>query len=200
MKFRLSKPVVLASGSPRRKELLELAGIDFEVVKPGVDEPPIAPGEAPRDYAVRLASLKAHAVHGKAPRAAVIGSDTVVHRDGTVYGKPDGEAGARRYLNELSGRTHLVSTGVCILDGETERSFAKDTEVVFRDIPAPLIDAYVQSGDPLDKAGAYGIQSGGALFVREIRGDYHAVVGLPVADVFAALDEMGVILTGEDEP
>ncbi|SIT83152.1 Maf family protein [Edaphobacillus lindanitolerans] len=202
MKFKTTKPVILASGSPRRRELLELAGIPFNVLATDVFEPPIREGETPADYSVRLASLKAETAAAEVPDAVVIGSDTVVHLGGSVYGKPSGPEEARVYLKELSGRTHSVSTGVCIIDGNEARTFGKSTEVAFREIPDRLIDAYVSSGDPLDKAGAYGIQTGGALFVNEIRGDYHAVVGLPVADVFRELDEMGIIARepGKDEP
>ncbi|MET3574644.1 Maf family protein [Bhargavaea ullalensis] len=200
MKFKTTKPVILASGSPRRRELLELAGIPFNVLATNAFEPPARESETPADYAIRLASIKASAALEGSGGAVVIGSDTVVHLDGRMYGKPSCDEEARSYLKELSGRTHTVSTGVCICCGEEVRTFAKDTEVTFRRVPDKLIDAYVASGDPLDKAGAYGIQSGGALFVKEIRGDYHAVVGLPISDLFRELDDMGIIGEAEDEP
>ncbi|EMR05812.1 Septum formation protein Maf [Bhargavaea cecembensis DSE10] len=201
MEFKTNRQVILASGSPRRSELMGVAGIPFIVRKPQVEEPPIREGENPEDYAERLARLKARDVAEGEPGSVVIGSDTVVHQDGRVYGKPSDKEEAKAFLESLCGSVHSVSTGVCVTDGDQDRMFSVTTEVEFRDVPGWVIDRYVDSGDPMDKAGAYGIQSGGALFVKEIRGDYQAVVGLPVADVFEVLEEMGVIAGGEgDEP
>ena len=201
MEFKTNRQVILASGSPRRSELMGVAGIPFIVRKPQVKEPQFREGEKPADYAERLARLKARDVAEHEPGSVVIGSDTVVHQDGRVYGKPADKEEAKAFLESLCGSVHSVSTGVCVADGEKDRTFSVTTDVEFRDVPGWVIDRYVDSGDPMDKAGAYGIQSGGALFVKEIRGDYHAVVGLPVADVFEVLEEMGVIAGGEgDEP
>lgn len=193
MEIKLNRQVILASGSPRRSELMGVAGIPCIIRKPEVEEPPIRQGEEPADYAKRLASLKANAIAEHSQEAAVIGADTVVHHEGGVYGKPASLEEATSILETLCGSVHSVSTGVCVsVDGQ-ERTFAVTTDVEFRNVPDWVIDRYVESGDPMDKAGAYGIQSGGALFVKEIRGDYHAVVGLPIAAVFEVLDDMGVI-------
>src|SRR5690606_27217836 len=143
-----------------------------------VEEPPIRQGEDPANYAERLARLKAMSVAEHEQGSVVIGADTVVHQDGNVYGKPADREEAKAFLESLCGTVHSVSTGVCVTDGEQERTFSVTTDVGFRDVPGWMIDRYVDAGDPMDKAGAYGIQSGGALFVKEIRGDYHAVVGL----------------------
>ncbi|KZE40004.1 hypothetical protein AV656_01625 [Bhargavaea cecembensis] len=199
MEFKTNRQVILASGSPRRSELMGVAGIPFIVRKPQVEEPPIRQGEEPSRYAERLARLKAWDVAEHEPGSVVIGSDTVVHQGGQVYGKPSDREEAKAFLESLCGSVHSVSTGVCVTDGEQERKFSVTTYVEFRNVPGWVVDRYVDSGDPMDKAGAYGIQSGGALFVKEIRGDYHAVVGLPVADVFEVLNEMGVIIGGEGD-
>lgn len=199
MEFKTNRQVILASGSPRRSELMGVAGIPFIVRKPQVEEPQIRQGEQPSAYAERLARLKAMDVAEHEQGSVVIGADTVVHQNGNVYGKPADREEAKAFLESLCGSVHSVSTGVCVTDGEQERTFSVTTDVEFRNVPEWVIDRYVDSGDPMDKAGAYGIQSGGALFVKEIRGDYHAVVGLPVADVFEVLGEMGVIAGGEGD-
>ncbi|SDE45043.1 septum formation protein [Bhargavaea beijingensis] len=199
MEFKTNRQVVLASGSPRRSELMGVAGIPFIVRKPQVQEPPIRQRENPANYAERLAALKARDVAEREPGAVVIGADTVVHQEGRAYGKPSGREEAKAFLESLCGSVHSVSTGVCVTDGELERTFSVTTDVEFREAPHWLIDRYVDSGDPMDKAGAYGIQSGGALFVKGIRGDYYAVVGLPIADMFEVLDEMGVISAGKGD-
>ena len=199
MEFKTNRRVILASGSPRRSELMGVAGIPFIVRKPQVAEPPIRQGEKPANYAERLARLKAFDVAEHESGSVVIGADTVVHQEGRVYGKPSGREEAKAFLEALCGSVHSVSTGVCVTDGEQERTFSVTTDVEFRNVPGWMVDKYVDSGDPMDKAGAYGIQSGGALFVKEIRGDYHAVVGLPVADVFGVLNEMGVISGGKGD-
>ncbi|MCM3086609.1 Maf family protein [Bhargavaea ginsengi] len=200
MEFITNRQVILASGSPRRTELMGVAGIPFIVRKPQVEEPPIRQGEMPAAYAERLAGLKARDVSAKEPESVVIGADTVVHQGGRVYGKPAGRQDAKAILESLCGLVHSVSTGVCVAHGDQDRTFSVTTDVEFRSVPGWVIDRYVDSGDPMDKAGAYGIQSGGALFVKEIRGDYHAVVGLPIADVFEVLHDMGVISGEGDEP
>jgi septum formation protein len=175
------RPLVLASGSPRRAELLRQAGIRFEVSVPDVDET-LHPGEAPEAYVRRLAAAKARHVAASHPGRPVLGADTTVVVDGQVLGKPYDAADAARMLGQLSGRSHLVLTGVCLIGpaGET-RIDAAVTTVEFRALQAAEIGEYVDSGEPMDKAGGYAIQGGAAGFVTRLDGEYSNVVGLPVA-------------------
>ena len=184
--------MILASQSPRRIELLREAGFAFTVEPADIDEAPL-PGENPFQLVERLARAKCAAVAGE--RAAlgetVLAADTIVALDGEFLGKPADEADARRMLRELSGRTHQVATGVCIMRGPADAAptaFVDVTDVTFFELNAAEIEAYVASGEPLDKAGAYGIQgTGGRLLVRSIHGDFYNVVGLPIARVVRAL-------------
>jgi septum formation protein len=185
--------IILASRSPRRKTLLEEAGFTLDVVLPQVQEIH-RPGETPEAYALRNAVEKAEAVYTGPERRlgegeAVLGADTVVIRDGEILEKPRDVADAKRMLQRLSGATHSVCTGVClILGGSGERiAFTDVTEVVFRPIEPSEIDAYVATGEPIDKAGAYAIQGGAAAFVDGIDGLYTNVVGLPVERVVEEL-------------
>ena len=183
--------LILASQSPRRIEILELAGFAPAVAPQDVDETPL-PGEEPQDLVERLARLKAASAAFDAPRGeTVIAADTIVWLDGIELGKPADAADAARMLRLLSGRTHHVSTGVAIARGEQLRSFVETTAVTFFELTDAEIDAYVATGDPLDKAGAYGYQSQGCTLVRGIEGDFFNVVGLPIARLvreLAALD------------
>lgn len=194
--------MILASASPRRAELLERAGVYLHIRPANVDETR-APGESPLELVGRLATAKAHAAFDAREDylrdTSVLGADTIVWTDdGEVLGKPRDAEDARRMLRDLSGRTHHVSTGVCLmLNPEpsepygpqrwAETSFVETTDVSFYDLADEEIDAYVGTGEPLDKAGAYGIQGTGRLLVREIAGDYYNVVGLPVARVIREL-------------
>ena len=173
--------LILASGSPRRKELLERAGYSFEIIVSDVEEN--APEDiAPAEIAERNARLKARAVAKDVDETAiVIGADTVVSIDGVVFGKPSDEHEAKDMLGRLSGRTHQVITGVCLASGSTAKSFHVTTDVTFRELAQAEIDAYVACGEPMDKAGAYGIQGAGGKLVDHISGDYDNVVGLPVS-------------------
>lgn len=187
--------LILASGSPRRKELARTNGaVRFRIIVSDADEIETA-DMPPTEVAMRNARAKALAIAAAAPaNATVIGADTIVVLDGRIFGKPADEADARRMLAELSGRTHQVITGVCLVrNGQTE-AFAETTDVRFKDISAEDIAAYVATGEPLDKAGAYGIQGRGGAFVDSVDGDYDNVVGLPVARLERALD-----LEGGDE-
>jgi len=171
---------ILASASPRRRELLALAGITFEVRVPHVEErldPAWSAGEAAR----ALAWQKAAAVAKDYPEACVIAADTIVEIDGVLLGKPEDAANAARMLRMLSGREHRVVTGVCLRLGSSERVFSRETLVRFYPLGDDEIDAYIRTGEPMDKAGAYGIQGRGALLVEGVTGDYFNVVGLPVA-------------------
>ena len=176
--------LILASGSPRRKELLARTGRPFRIIVSDADE--IETADMPP---TEVAMAKALAIAATAPaNATVIGADTIVVLDGRIFGKPADEADARRMLAELSGRTHQVITGVCLVrNGQTE-AFAETTDVRFKEISAEDIAAYVATGEPLDKAGAYGIQGRGGAFVDSVDGDYDNVVGLPVARLERALD------------
>jgi septum formation protein len=185
--------LILASGSPRRHELLARLGIPFEIRRADTDETP-RPGESPETLVVRLAVSKALG----AARAdeTVLGADTVVALDGQLLGKPVDEADARRMLRRLSGRVHQVWTGVAVsspvADGRREQARAACTEVRFRALDDTEIEAYVASGEPADKAGAYAIQGAGGGFVEQIDGDYDNVVGLPLRLVVDLLRATGV--------
>lgn len=193
MKFISLKPIVLASSSPRRKELLQLAGIDFTVRPSDVDEDmPFTP-EEPYEYAVRLSERKALAVF-ESEEEIVIAADTIVVKDGRVFPKPKGDAQAIDFLMELSGELHEVITGVTILANGKTIQFAGLSQVKFRQLDEELVRAYVKSGDASDKAGAYGIQTQGMLFVENMVGDYQNIVGLPISDVVNRMRQEGLLI------
>lgn len=171
---------ILASASSRRKEILSKLGINFECIVSGVDET-VAPGTDPETAVAEIARRKAQVVFDKHPGSCVIGADTIVVVDGEVLGKPKDEGDAYRMLKMLSGRTHIVMTGVCVLYGWQEKSFVQKTEVKFFELTEEEIDSYILSGEPMDKAGGYGIQGLGCTLVESVNGDYFNVVGLPVA-------------------
>ena len=179
---------ILASASPRRRALLALAGIPFEVCAPHVEER-IDPSWSAAEAARALACQKADAIAQKFPEACVIAADTIVEIDGALLGKPENEADAARMLRLLSGREHRVVTGVCLRLGGARRVFSCETLVRFFSLSDEEIAAYVASGEPMDKAGAYGIQGRGALLAEGITGDYFNVVGLPVARLTRELKE-----------
>lgn len=178
--------IVLASASPRRRELLATAGFEFDIVVAEVDES-VPEGISPTQGAVLTARKKALAVAASQPDCCVIGADTVVVVDGDVLGKPHSRAQAIEMLTRLSGRTHTVVTGVCVVLGDKELSFADETRVEFYPLTREQIESYVDTGEPMDKAGAYGIQGRGCVLVKGISGDYFNVVGLPVARVARAI-------------
>lgn len=194
MQFNANKQIILASGSPRRKELLAMLGVPFDIVTSNATEN--EEGLVTTDfssYAQNNAMIKASAVANEYPNAAVIGADTIVGLGNRIFPKPENKEQARAFLKELSGQTHIVVTSVVIiLDGKTS-SFSSETSVTFYELNDMLIDAYIASGDPLDKAGGYGIQTGGALFVESIEGDYYAVMGLPIAALSRHLQALGVV-------
>lgn len=177
--------LVLASQSPRRKEILAQAGIPFVARTAPVDETPLN-GESPEQYVRRLAREKAEAVPA-APDEIVLGADTTVVVDGEVLGKPADAADARRMLARLSGRRHQVVTGVCLKRGDACICDHASTEVWFSPMTDAEIDAYVAGGEPMDKAGAYAIQGLASRYIERIEGCYFNVVGLPVALVFRHL-------------
>jgi septum formation protein len=180
------QPLVLASASPRRAELLRAAGIPFEVAPADVDES-VTPAESPEQYARRMAETKARVVMSRVPRRIVLAADTVVVVDHHTLGKPADREDATRMLHLLSGRTHQVITAVaCGSDGDVDTR-VETTTVEFAPLSAAEIDWYVDSGEPFDKAGAYAIQGLASRFVRQIAGSYSNVVGLPLALVYEML-------------
>lgn len=182
--------LVLASRSPRRSELLQRLGVEFEVIAADVDESYID-HEMPADHAERLAREKAWEVAHDRPDALVIGSDTIVVLRNDVLGKPRDEADAVRMLGRLSGRDHEVHTGVAVAhDGRIE-STVERVRVHFRDLDEGEARAYVATGEPLDKAGAYGIQGYGSALVERVEGDYFAVMGLPVVRTLELIERFG---------
>lgn len=187
--------IVLASNSPRRKELLERIGIkDFKVSAPNVDES-VEPGLSPAEIVEQLSRRKAGAAAKRAgPNDLIIAADTVVALDGAVLGKPRNEEDAFAMLSALSGREHHVYTGVTVLRGDEAVTQHEETAVAFRDIGPGEIRGYIATGEPMDKAGSYGIQGVGALLVSGIRGDYCNVMGLPVFRLGRILGQFGVKL------
>jgi septum formation protein len=189
---RVTAPrLVLASQSPRRAQLLRMLGLTFDTIPADVDET-YNPGEEPGAHARRLAREKAQAIAAAAPDAIVIGSDTVVVVDGDVLGKPVDAGDAVRMLLRLQGRTHVVATGIAVMRNGMARDDVERVVVRFRPFNAAFAAAYVSTGEPMDKAGAYGIQGYGAALVEAIEGDYFAVMGLPIARLILLLQEMGV--------
>lgn len=178
--------LILASASPRRQELLASAGIDFRIDPARVEEE-ILPGEGPEAAAMRLATAKAKEVLGRNPGALVLAADTLVAVGGEILGKPRSACEAEAMLSRLSDESHQVITGVALLGQGLDKRFSVTTQVEFRPLAPEEIRAYVRSGEPMDKAGAYGIQGGAAGFVRAIRGSYTNVVGLPLAECLEAL-------------
>jgi septum formation protein len=186
--------LILASSSPRRKELLENLRLTFTISSSEVDES-FDPTLSPEDVVMDLAERKAQVIFKENPAAFVIGSDTIVVVDGQVLGKPTDEADARGMLKKLSGKKHEVYTGVSILSPTGTSRFFERTEVWFWELTDVEINFYVQSGEPLDKAGAYGIQQLGSMLVKKINGDYFAVMGLPVARTYRELKRLGYQLS-----
>ncbi len=180
--------LILASASPRRRELFAHLGLLFRVVVADIDETP-HPGEQPVPYTLRLAEAKARAVLALHPAATVLGADTTVTVDGTLLGKPIDEQDAARMLQMLRGRAHQVTTGVAIVSASQARVQAETTTVWMSGITDTEIAAYIATGDPMDKAGAYGIQGHAMRWIPRIDGEYSNVVGLPVAAVHTMLQQ-----------
>lgn len=195
--------IILASASPRRKELLEQLGYRFEVIPSQADEQEV-PGETPEEHVERLSLDKAREVSTRDDIDSrwIIGSDTIVLRDGVILGKPTDDEDAAGILASLSGRAHRVLSGYAILDRKTgeSRSAAVATRVNFRTLTAAEIAGYIASGEPADKAGAYAIQGLGAFMVERIEGSYSNVVGLPLCELVLALEELGVPLPVKQKP
>ncbi len=188
----MSEPrIILASQSPRRRELLHLIRLDHEVQPANVDETQ-KPDETPRVYAERVARDKALAIAREQGDAVVIAADTIVVVDGDVLGKPNDAESAAAMLARLSDRTHLVDTAVAVVRNGTVVSDVEEVDVTFRALDAAEIQRYIATGEPMDKAGAYGIQGYGATIVKRIRGDYFAVMGLPLGLLVRLLGKVGL--------
>ena len=184
--------IVLASQSPRRRQLLGQMGLEFTTQSPEIDESAFH-GRDARDLVETLSREKARWVaRQQTPDTLVIGADTVVVLDGAILGKPRDGAEAEAMLAALSGRDHQVFTGVTLCQGDRILTQAEETQVTFRPLTGQEIRQYVSTGEPMDKAGAYGIQGRGALLVEGIRGDYHNVMGLPICRLGRMLLELGV--------
>ena len=183
--------LILASASPRRKELLEQAGYRFEVI-PSTCEEIVPEGLSPKDIVEGLAYQKALDVYASHPDAVVLGADTVVCFDGEILGKPRDKEDAARMLRLLSGQTHEVRTGFALLAKGVEFVSSEAAMVTFFNLTQEEIERYIATGEPMDKAGAYGIQGKGAVLVRSVLGDYFNVVGLPIATVARALGAVDI--------
>ncbi|MCD7732236.1 MAG: Maf family protein [Oscillospiraceae bacterium] len=180
---------ILASSSPRRHELFAFITKDFEVISPDCDE--VLPKETePYSVPEILAVRKAMSVAKTHPDEIVVGCDTVVILDGVIFGKPKDESVAYDMLGTLSGRTHTVVSGVCICYKGKTLSFSQETDVEFYPLSDSEIRNYIAEFKPLDKAGSYGVQDGGALFIKGIRGDYYNVMGLPIAKLKREIDKL----------
>ncbi len=193
----MNKRVILASASPRRQELLKYIVKEFEIFPADIDEtlPEDIPAEKCAEY---LAVRKAGYISGKFPDGIVIGSDTVVIVDGEILGKPADNEEAVKMLKKLSGKKHMVVTGVCICCGNVSDSFSCRTDVEFYPLSDDDIMEYVSTGEPMDKAGAYGIQGRGCLLVKGIEGDFFNVVGLPTAELKRHFDAFIKTYGGND--
>ncbi|MCA0986217.1 Maf family protein [Guptibacillus algicola] len=186
------KHLVLASGSPRRKELLEQMNLTFDIIVSRFEEH-ISLSVPPSELVQQLAYGKASDVFNRTQDAVVLGSDTVVTLDGDVLVKPDNREHARQMLTALSGRTHTVYSGVSILSDGQQASFFEATDVTFWDLTDREIAQYLDTDEPYDKAGGYGIQGFGAAFVKCIQGDYYSVVGLPISKTLRELAAFGIV-------
>jgi len=185
--------LILASASPRRQELLRQLGLDFEVIPSSIEER-ISPGTEPDMAAMKLAESKAVDVAHRVEDGLVIGADTVVALDDCILGKPKDEEEAREMLERLSGRWHRVFTGIAVINKATleKVTTCEESRVKFKDINAAEIENYIRTGEPMDKAGAYGIQGKGALLVEKIEGCYYNIVGLPLFKLSLVLSHFGV--------
>ena len=190
----MSQQLILASSSPRRRDLLSALGLSFQVVIPEIQEIP-APHEAPRDFALRVAEKKAQVVGEQYPHAWVVGADTVVVLEGEILGKPRDRDDAKRMLRQLADREHIVVTAyVLVKVGEGKKtSGVEETRVKIDSLEEHEIDWYVNTGEPLDKAGGYAIQGKGAFMVEWIEGSYTYVVGFPLCQIMRLFKEAGVV-------
>lgn len=186
--------LILASASPRRKELFKMIGLSFSAVASDANED--IPVLEASEYVERLAQIKAQSVKARFPGACVVGCDTIVLLDGKIIGKPRDEDDAYRILSRLSGRTHSVYTGLAVITDKTLSVEHDVTQVTFASMSADEIRSYIRTGEPMDKAGAYGIQGMGGIFVNRIDGCYFTVIGLPLPKLYRALLRVGIYPNG----
>lgn len=194
--FRPCKPIILASASPRRQALLTELGLHFTVLPSTHSEPNPEPGEPAREYVQRMALLKARSVSGTKRPGIILAADTVVRTGQNILGKPESGAKALDMLQELNAATHTVQTGCCVLDqkkADAPSLFTVSTQVTFSRHSPEVLRSYVESGEPMGKAGGYAIQGVGAFLVSHINGSYTNVVGLPLNQVVSALLDMQAI-------
>ena len=189
----MTSSLILASASPRRRDLLQNLSLTFDIIPADIDETPLQ-SETPEALVNRLSTQKAAAIAAQHPNALVIAADTVVTLDGDVLGKPVDKEENRKFIEYLSGRTHRVYTGHAAQRGEEVAACVISTEVTFRDLSSREISWYVATGEGMDKAGGYAIQGYGAALVSEIHGCYFNVVGLSVANLLELVKEVGVEL------
>ncbi len=197
--FRTRRPIILASASPRRQALLGSLGIYFEVIPATSKEPAPLPEETPAAYAERMARFKAKEIADKRPDAVVIGADTIVVQGQEILGKPRSKEDALRMLTQLSGGTHEVITGICIMHKMDKKNvhMSVSTRVVMPQRDEATLKAYIATGEPMDKAGSYAIQGVGGFLVSEIRGSYTNVVGLPLARILEVLVDWKAVSPAE---
>ncbi|MEA1936263.1 MAG: Maf family protein [Thermodesulfobacteriota bacterium] len=190
----MSSKLILASASPRRRELLKLVGLNFEIIPSDADEA-FLKGETPEEHVLRLSEEKASTISSHNPDAWVLGADTIVIINREVLGKPVAVDEAREMLQKLSAKKHKVITGFCLIRKNTDIMIRDTVEstVVFKEIPEDEIAWYVRTKEPYDKAGGYAVQGMGAFFIKEIHGSYTNVVGLPICEVMETLKEIGAI-------
>ncbi|SOB57143.1 conserved protein of unknown function [Pseudodesulfovibrio profundus] len=192
--FQSEKEIVLASGSPRRKELLQGLGLDLTIQPSTLDEPLPEDDESPQEYALRMAEMKTRDVANQHPDATVIGADTIVVLNDRIMGKPHNEEDALNMLKALAGEKHQVITAFCIiLDNSKAVTQAVVTDVYMRESSDKELLGYIATGEPVDKAGAYAIQGIGTFLVKDIKGSYTNVVGLPLTEVIETLVQWRVI-------
>jgi len=190
----MKKKIILASASPRRRELLKHLGLTFEVIPSKIEED-VKDGEEPCEHVLRLARLKAQEIARDQDSAVIIGADTIVVLGGEILGKPKDEEEAFAMLSQMSGRVHRVFTGFCVLDASdgSEYSEAVESKVRFKHLTPEEIRGYIKTGEPMDKAGAYAVQGRGSYMIKEIQGSYTNVVGLPLCELVEVLSRVKVI-------
>ncbi len=185
------KRIILASGSPRRRDFLKLLGFDFEIIVPNIDESPLV-GEKPQDLVLRLSSLKAKEISNTNPDAVIIAADTIVVLNGEILGKPINRKEAFNMLKKLSGKTHQVITGYTISQGSQIHTGCEITDVTFASLDDELILNYIKTGECDDKSGSYAVQGIASMFIEKVNGSVSSVVGLPICQVRQILSKFGI--------
>lgn len=188
----LSNDLILASSSPRRRDFLNNMGVNYQIIKPHIDES-VLPKEEPAVYVERMACTKAQVIANEHNNEVVLAADTIVVVEDEILGKPQDREDAKRILRKLSGRTHQVMTAVCIRKGDIVHKFTQVTNVTFAALDEALIETYVASGECDDKSGAYAVQGIGAMLIEKVEGSVSSVVGLPICQVRQILAEFGIL-------